>query len=89
MGRNVAACAARAQHHDLYWAGQREFVDNNRSRQLCHRVFCQAKELIYIDSGNGEYTGQVVCGGENSFASTVALTPHSSSCVSFVVPAAH
>lgn len=37
-------------------------VDNNRSRQLCHRVFCQAKELIYIDSGNGEYTGQVVCG---------------------------
>ena len=37
-------------------------VDNNKSRQLCHRVFCQAKELIYIDSGNGEYTGQVVCG---------------------------
>lgn len=37
-------------------------VDNNRSRQLCHEVFLQAKELIYIDSGNGEYTGQVVCG---------------------------
>ncbi len=37
-------------------------VDNNRSRQLCHKVFLQAKELIYIDSGNGEYTGQVVCG---------------------------
>ena len=37
-------------------------VDNNKSRQLCHRVFCQSKELIYIDSGNGEYTGQVVCG---------------------------
>ena len=37
-------------------------MDNNRSRQLCHRVFYQAKELIYIDSGNGEYTGQVVCG---------------------------
>ncbi len=37
-------------------------VDNNRSRQLCHRVFRQAEELIYIDSGNGEYTGQVVCG---------------------------
>jgi len=37
-------------------------VDNNKSRQLCHRVFRQAKELIYIDSGNGEYTGQVVCG---------------------------
>jgi len=37
-------------------------VDNNKSRQLCHRVFHQAKELVYIDSGNGEYTGQVVCG---------------------------
>lgn len=37
-------------------------VDNNKSRQLCHRVFHQMKELIYIDSGNGEYTGQVVCG---------------------------
>lgn len=37
-------------------------VDNNKSRRLCHRVFQQARELIYIDSGNGEYTGQVVCG---------------------------
>ena len=37
-------------------------VDNNRSRQLCHQVFNKAKNLIYIDSGNGEYTGQVVCG---------------------------
>lgn len=37
-------------------------VDNNRSRQLCYRVFSQVKELIYLDSGNGEYTGQVVCG---------------------------
>lgn len=37
-------------------------VDNNKSRQLCHKVFNQAKELIYIDSGNGEHTGQVVCG---------------------------
>lgn len=37
-------------------------VDNNKSRQLCHRVFLQARELIYIDSGNGEFTGQVVCG---------------------------
>ena len=37
-------------------------VDNNRSRQLCHQVFKQAENLIYIDSGNGEYTGQVVCG---------------------------
>ena len=37
-------------------------VDNNRSRQLCHQVFKKADDLIYIDSGNGEYTGQVVCG---------------------------
>ncbi len=41
-------------------------VDNNKSRQLCHRVFYQAKELIYIDSGNGEFTGQVVCGVRRS-----------------------
>jgi len=37
-------------------------VDNNRSRQICHRVFMKTRELIYIDSGNGEYTGQVACG---------------------------
>jgi len=37
-------------------------VDNNKSRQLCHRVFKESDNLIYIDSGNGEYTGQVVCG---------------------------
>ena len=37
-------------------------VDNNKSRQMCHRVFYQSEELIYIDSGNGEFTGQVVCG---------------------------
>ena len=36
--------------------------DNNRSRQLCHQVFSNACDLIYIDSGNGEFTGQVVCG---------------------------
>lgn len=42
-------------------------VDNNKSRQLCHRVFQQAEELIYIDSGNGEYTGQVVCGVRRAF----------------------
>ena len=37
-------------------------VDNNRSRKLCHDVFLKARELVYIDSGNGEYTGQIVCG---------------------------
>ena len=37
-------------------------VDNNKSRQLCHQAFYQAEDLVYIDSGNGEFTGQVVCG---------------------------
>lgn len=37
-------------------------VDNNKSRQLCHQAFYQSKDLIYIDSGNGEFSGQVVCG---------------------------
>ena len=37
-------------------------VDNNRTRQLCHEAFKQSHDLIYIDSGNGSYTGQVVCG---------------------------
>jgi len=37
-------------------------VDNHRSRQLCHEVFMKAENLVYIDSSNGEYTGQVVCG---------------------------
>ncbi len=41
-------------------------MDNNKSRQLCHRIFQQAQELIYIDSGNGEFTGQVVCGVRRS-----------------------
>lgn len=37
-------------------------VDNNRSRIMCHHVFKKLDDLIYIDAGNGEYTGQVVCG---------------------------
>lgn len=37
-------------------------VDNNRSRRLCHRIFQLKRNLIYIDTGNGEHTGQVVCG---------------------------
>lgn len=37
-------------------------VDNNKSRQLCHRVFQQVSPLVYLDAGNGEHTGQVVCG---------------------------
>lgn len=34
-------------------------VDNNRSRVMCHNVFNKLDDVIYIDSGNGEYTGQV------------------------------
>ena len=37
-------------------------VDNNKSRMLCHKVFTQSRNLVYIDSGNGEHSGQVVCG---------------------------
>lgn len=37
-------------------------VDNNKSRKLCHQVFQLQRNLIYIDAGNGEHTGQVVCG---------------------------
>ena len=37
-------------------------VDNNKSRALCHKVFYETENLICIDSGNGESTGQVVCG---------------------------
>jgi len=54
-------------------------VDNNRSRQLCHAVFKKAENLIYIDSGNGEYAGQVVCGirrkGRNYFKTVGDLYP--------------
>jgi len=37
-------------------------VDNNASRQLFHQVFNTLDTIIYIDSGNDEITGQVVCG---------------------------
>lgn len=37
-------------------------VDNNKSRKLCHEVFYKLKDLVYIDSGNGMHTGQIVCG---------------------------
>ncbi len=37
-------------------------VDNNKSRQMCHNVFQKLDDIIYIDSGNGQYTGQIVCG---------------------------
>jgi len=41
-------------------------VDNNRSRQMCHKVFYDENDLVYIDSGNGEFTGQMVCGVRRS-----------------------
>jgi len=37
-------------------------VDNNKSRRLCNEIFYEMDDLIYIDSGNGEDQGQVVCG---------------------------
>lgn len=35
-------------------------VDNHYSRRIMDRVFRRAKNLVYLDSGNGKYTGQVV-----------------------------
>ena len=40
-------------------------VDNNKSRIMCHSVFQKVKPLVYIDSGNGHYSGQVICGIRN------------------------
>ena len=37
-------------------------VDNNKSRRLCNDVFYECEDLVYIDSGNGEHSGQAVCG---------------------------
>ena len=37
-------------------------VDNNRSRKMCHEAFYKAESIVYIDSGNSEFAGQVVCG---------------------------
>jgi len=54
-------------------------VDNNKSRSLCNDVFYEMKDLIYIDSGNGEYNGQVVCGirrnGKTMFKPVGAIYP--------------
>lgn len=54
-------------------------VDNNKSRKLCHEAFCLSDELIYIDSGNGEHTGQVVCGirrgGRTIYRPAAAIYP--------------
>ena len=54
-------------------------VDNNKSRKLCHSVFYKQNDLIYIDSGNGEHTGQVVCGvrqnGRTTYKPVCSLYP--------------
>ena len=63
-------------------------VDNNKSRQLCHRVFEQKRNLIYIDAGNGEHTGQVVCGvrqnGRTLYKPVCSLYPDLLEVVSFL-----
>lgn len=41
-------------------------VDNNRSRAMCHEVFQMMDDIIYIDAGNAESGGQVVCGMKQS-----------------------
>lgn len=43
-------------------------VDNNKTRQLFHQAFDGQKDLVYIDSGNDEWSGQVIMGakGEGS-----------------------
>ena len=41
-------------------------VDNIKTRKLCHQVFSKCRDLVYIDSGNGLDTGQVVCGVRSS-----------------------
>lgn len=54
-------------------------VDNNKSRIMCNEVFKRQKDLIYIDSGNGEHTGQVVCGvrqcGRTTYKPVCSLYP--------------
>lgn len=37
-------------------------VDNNKTRTLFHQYFIKVHNLIYIDSGNTEWSGQIVCG---------------------------
>ncbi len=56
-----------------YWSGERRYipvligaVDNNRSRVMCNNVFERLDDVIYIDSGNDEFSGQVVCGAKRS-----------------------
>lgn len=42
-------------------------VDNNRTRQLFHHLFETWKRvLIYVDSGNDEWSGQVILGAKGS-----------------------
>ena len=54
-------------------------VDNNKSRRICDAVFKKQQDLIYIDSGNSEHTGQVVCGvrmnGRTTYKPVCSLYP--------------
>lgn len=46
-------------------------VDNNRARRIMHEYFQQARNIVYIDAGNGKYSGQVVVGYRNASGGTV------------------
>lgn len=48
-------------------------VDNNRTRILMHDVFNKLDEIIYIDSGNSEFHGQIVIGYK--YKGTIVLNP--------------
>lgn len=67
-------------------------VDNNKSRQLVYRFFSEyKKEMFWLDSGNSEYTGQVVLGYNNMGHSRIPATIESEEpfylpCVADVYP---
>lgn len=54
-------------------------VDNNKTRELCDKVFHSSSNLVYIDSGNAEFSGQVICGirkgGETIFPPASSIYP--------------
>lgn len=37
-------------------------VDNNKTRVIIHEVFKKGKDIFWLDAGNEEWAGQVVCG---------------------------
>ena len=82
IGRNKAQ--VMAERYSAAFGIECEYIprfveDNNKSRRLCHSVFTKQRDLIYIDSGNGEHTGQVVCGvrqnGRTTYKPVCSLYP--------------